>query len=148
MNFSAESISAVCQAVSDTVFPQIVKFKMAAIGHFQFVFLVIFIYNFLVWSPWYIEIYVGCIALGIWDMATIKQTRYVIERSWVRAPSGVCYFPPHKTSAVSRKFVCQPLQADIYTHNTHTYIHIWCIVLTIWYMVTINGIQNVPKHYK
>ena len=102
--------------------------KMAAIGHFQFVFLVIFIYNFLVWSPWYIEIYVGCIALGIWDMATVKRTRYVNERSWVRAPSGVCFFPPHKMSAVSRKFVCQPLQTDTQTHtqtdtHIHTYIH-------------------------
>ena len=81
---------------------------------------VTFIYNFLGWSPWYIKIYVGCIALVIWDMTTINRTRYVIERSWVRAPSVVYYFPLHKMSTVSRTFVCQPLQADTHTH-THKY---------------------------
>ena len=50
----------------------------------------------------------------IWDMQTINGTRYVIERSWVRAPLGVCYFPRHKIVIVSRTFVSQPLQAYIY----------------------------------
>ena len=40
--FCAEFISAVCQAVNDIVFPQILKFKMAVIGHIQFIFFVFF----------------------------------------------------------------------------------------------------------
>ena len=37
--FCAECVPAVCQAVNDTVFPQIVKFKIAVIGHIQFIIL-------------------------------------------------------------------------------------------------------------
>ena len=103
--FGTESISAVCQAVNRTIFLQIVKFKMAVIGHLQFIFLVIFIYNLFVWGPWNIEIYLRCIALMVWDITTINRIWYVIERSWVRAPPGVCYFPRHKKSTVSRTFV-------------------------------------------
>ena len=122
MNFCAESISALCQAVSGTVFPQIVKFKMAVIGHLQFIFFVISMYNFLVWSPWYIEICLGCNALVIWDMTTINPTRYVIKWSLVRAPSGVCYFPPHKMSTF-QGHSCVNLYRQIYkhTHPTHIY---------------------------
>ena len=101
----------------------------------------------LVWSPWYIEICLGCIALVIWDMTTNNRTRYVIERSWVRAPSGVCYFPPHKMSTVSRAFVCQPLQTHTHTHIYIYMIYIWCMVLVVWHMA-INGIQNGHKFYK
>ena len=89
MTICAESISAVCQAVNDAAFPQIVKFKMAVIGHIQFNFFVIFVHSFFVWRPWFIEIYLRCLALMIWDM-TSNGTRYVIEISWIRAPTGMC----------------------------------------------------------
>ena len=87
---------------------------------------VIFVYNFLVWSPRYIKIYLRCIVLMIWDMTTINRTWYVIEISLVRDPPGVSYFPSHKKSTVSRTFVRLPLQAD-----TQTYIYIYNIAL-LW----------------
>ena len=88
---------------------------------------VIFVYNFFVWSHRYIGIYLRCIVFMIWDTTTINGTRYVIERSWVRAPPGVCYFPPHKMSIVSRPFVSQPLQVYIYI-----YIYIYTHAALLW----------------
>ena len=44
-------------------------------------------------------------------MTNIDGTRYVIERSWVRSPSGVCYFPRHECRL-------------IYRHNIYMHIYI------------------------
>ena len=106
---------------------------------------VIFVYNFLVWSPWYIKIYLRCIALRIWDMTIINGTRYVIERSWVRAQLGVCSFPCHKMSTVckdirSLTFTCR------YPEYIYIYICIYCIALTIWYMTTIMESKLAKKN--
>ena len=90
---------------------------------------VIYAYNFFGWSHWYIEIYLRTIVLMILDMTTINGTRYVIERSWIRAPPGVCYFPHHKISTVSRVFVW-PLQVQTHTHRyTYVYIYIYIYML-------------------
>ena len=40
---------------------------------------VIFAFNFLVLSHWYVEIYCRCIVLMIWDITNINGTRHVIE---------------------------------------------------------------------
>ena len=98
-------------------FPLIRKFQIGPSSNIfnSYFFFVIFVYNSLVWTPWYKEIYLRCIALLIWHMATNNGTRYVIERSWARPPPGLIYFPPHEMSTVSRTF-------GLYT-CMHTCIH-------------------------
>ena len=52
----------------------------------------------------YKKIPLRCINLTTWYTAINNWTCYVMKRSWVRVPPGVCYFPPHKMSINFRLF--------------------------------------------
>ena len=85
---------------------------------------VIFVYNSFVWRPWYIEMYLRCLALMIWDM-TSNGTRYVIERSWVRAPPGCANFHLIKCG-LFQGYWCVTLYRQIYIY-LYIYLYI-CMV--------------------
>ena len=82
---------------------------------------VIFIYNFLVCNPWYIEIYLGCIALVIWD------TKLLMELGMKSRDHG---FEPYQGCAIFHLIQYRLLQWHLY-RQIYIYIHI-CIYIFIY----------------